>query len=113
MCAIINVSMKDLSRIIKDFKKLCYKGYVCKKPKHEPNDSNFYVARQLAKSMTRDGVLNFHAEPVRTEMTGTHKILTLHVCDLDKIRPKEILAGKKILQVCSINYRESETVIVH
>ena len=37
--AINNVSMKDLSKIIKDFEKLSYKGYVRKSPKHEPTDS--------------------------------------------------------------------------
>ena len=39
--AITNVSMKDLSMIIKEFEKLPYKGYVWKRPKHEPTDSYF------------------------------------------------------------------------
>ena len=37
--AITNVSMKDISKIIKDFEKLPYKGYVRKRPKHETTDS--------------------------------------------------------------------------
>ena len=31
--------MKDLSKIIKEFEEFPYKGYVQKRPKHEPNDS--------------------------------------------------------------------------
>ena len=38
-CTITNVSMKDLSNIFKDFEKLHYKGYVQKRPKHEPTDN--------------------------------------------------------------------------
>ena len=37
--AISNVSMKDLSKIIKEFGKLPYEGYVRKRPKNEPTDS--------------------------------------------------------------------------
>ena len=37
--AITNVSMKYLSKIIIDFEKLSYKGYVWKRPKHEFTDS--------------------------------------------------------------------------
>ena len=38
-----NVSMKDLSNIIKEFEKLPYKGYVRKSTNHEPTDSYFYL----------------------------------------------------------------------
>ena len=38
-CVINNVSIKDLSKIIKEFEKLPYKGYVRKRPKHETTDS--------------------------------------------------------------------------
>ena len=56
--SITNVSMKDLSRIIKDFEKLPYKGYVRKNPKDEPTNSYFYLARQLDKCMTRADSIN-------------------------------------------------------
>ena len=36
---ITNVSIKDISKIIKDFEKLPYKGYVRKRLKHEPTDN--------------------------------------------------------------------------
>ena len=37
-----NVSMKYLSKIIKDFEKFPYEGYVQKRPKHEPTDSYIF-----------------------------------------------------------------------
>ena len=37
--AINNISMKDISTIIKDFLNFPYKWYVRKRPKHEPTDS--------------------------------------------------------------------------
>ena len=39
--SIVNISMKDLSNIIRDFEKLPYKGYDRKIPKHEPTNSYF------------------------------------------------------------------------
>ena len=42
--SITNVSMKYLSNIINEFERLPYKGYVRKRPKHEPTDSHFYLA---------------------------------------------------------------------
>ena len=36
--AIVNVIKKDLSKIIKEFKKLPYESYEKKRPKHEPTD---------------------------------------------------------------------------
>ena len=43
--AIINVSKKKLSKIIRDFETLPYESYEKKRPKHEPTDSYFYLAR--------------------------------------------------------------------
>ena len=51
--AITNISLKDNSKIIKEFGKLPYEGYVRKRPKHEHTNSYFYLARELAKCMTR------------------------------------------------------------
>ena len=60
--------MKDLSKIIKAFEKLTYKGYVRKSPKHEPTDSYFYPERQLSKCIIRYDAINLYVDPVRTEM---------------------------------------------
>ena len=45
--AISNVSMKDLSKFIKEFEKLPYKVYVRKKPKNEPTKSYFIYQDSL------------------------------------------------------------------
>ena len=37
--AIGNVSMKDLSKTIREFEKSPYKSYERKRPKHDPTDS--------------------------------------------------------------------------
>ena len=62
--------MKDLSGVIREFEKLPYKAYERRRPKHEPNTSYFYPARQLAKCIVISDSLNSHIYPVRTEMTG-------------------------------------------
>ena len=79
----INVSMKELSRIIKEFEKLPYKIYERKRPKHEPTGSYFYLARHLSKCMMRADVLNSHIDAVRTEMTGAKKILISNIFSTD------------------------------
>ena len=47
--AIINISKKYLSNVIREFEKLPYEGYERKRPKHEPTDSYFYLAIHIAK----------------------------------------------------------------
>ena len=49
--AIINVVKKDLSKIIREFGKLPYESYAKNRPKNEPTDSYFYLARHLEKCM--------------------------------------------------------------
>ena len=58
--AIGNVSEKDLSRIIKDFEKIEKLTYEKKRHKHEPTNSYFHLARQLAKCMMRSDDLNWY-----------------------------------------------------
>ena len=43
--AMTNASPKDISKIIKDFEKFPYKGYVWKRPKYERTDNYFYQSR--------------------------------------------------------------------
>ena len=71
--------MKDISKIIKEFGKFPFKGYMWKRPKHEPTNSYFHTAKQLDKCLMRDDTLNFHVDPVRTEITGTQQIPISHV----------------------------------
>ena len=56
--AIGNVSEKDISMIIREFEKIEKLPYDKRKPKHEPTDCYFYLARQLAKCMMRYDTLN-------------------------------------------------------
>ena len=64
--AIGKVSMEDLSKIIREFEKLPYKSYERRRPKNDPTDSSFFLARHIAKCMMRADVLNLHGYPVRT-----------------------------------------------
>ena len=60
-----NVSKKDLSKIIREFENFPYESYERKRPKHEPTDSYFYLARQFSKCKMRADALNSHVYPVR------------------------------------------------
>ena len=95
--AIGNVSKKGLSNIIREFEKLPYKSYESRRPKHEPTDSYFYLARHLVKFMMGANVLSSHIYPVGTEMTGTKHIPTLHVCSMDERELKEFIFQKNFI----------------
>ena len=56
--AIENVSKKDLPKIIRKFVKFEKLPYEKKRPKHEPTDSYFYVARELEKCVMISDTLN-------------------------------------------------------
>ena len=62
--------------------------------------------------MTRADTFNFHVDPIRTEMTGTQQIYILHVYSSDKSKSKGIIADKNLLQFCSADESEPESVIV-
>ena len=55
-----NFSKKVLSKIIREFGKFGELPYENKRPKHEPTDIYFYLARKIAKCMTRADALNWH-----------------------------------------------------
>ena len=93
--------MKDISNIIKEFLKLLYKGYVRKRPKHEPTNSYFYPERKLAKCMVRADSFNSHVDPVRTEMTVIQHIPISHIFHSDESKSKGIIEVERLLRVCS------------
>ena len=66
--------MKNLSNIIREFDKLPYISYERSRPKHEPTDSYFCLARYLVKRMIRYDSLNLNVYSVRTEMTDAQQI---------------------------------------
>ena len=88
--AINNVSLKDISNIIREFEDLPYEGYVRNRPKHMPTKSYFYLAIHLVKCMARS---NFRVFPVRTHIintqdmnnseTSAQKIPNFYVCSSD------------------------------
>ena len=53
-------SEKDISHIIEDFEKIGKLPYEKKSTKHEPTQSYFCQARQLAKCMMRSNNLNWY-----------------------------------------------------
>ena len=63
--AITNVSMKDISKIIKYFENVPYKGYVHKRPKYEPTESYFYPEIKLTKCIMTGDASNYNFEPAR------------------------------------------------
>ena len=81
---IVNVSKKDLSKIIRDLEKLFYKSYEKKRAKHEPTDSYFYLARHLANCTMRADALNSKVYPVIMEMNAKKHIPTSDVCSTEK-----------------------------
>ena len=111
--AIVNFSKNDLSNIIREFEILPYEIYERKRPKHDPTDSYFYLSNQLAKCMMRSDALNLHIYPVRTEITATKQITTLHVYSSYKSELKEFLVEENLSQICSTNEEKSKGIIVN
>ena len=107
-----NISKKDHSKIIREFEKLPYESYEKKRPKHEPNDSYFYLSIQLVKCMVRADALNFNGYPVRTEMNVTKHILTSQVCSMDERELKEFPIDETLSQICSTDEDESKGIVV-
>ena len=82
--AIVNVSMKDLSNIIKEFDKFGKLPYEKKIPKHEPTPSYFHLVRQLVKFMMKPDQLNWHDHGSYAENTAPSS----NVNDTDKDESK-------------------------
>ena len=61
-----NFSKKDISQIIRKFEKLPYESYERKRPKNDPTDIYFYLARKPEKCMMRPNALSLHVYPLRT-----------------------------------------------
>ena len=92
--AIRNISQKDLSKIIRESEKFEKLPYEKKSPKHEPNDSYFYSAIQLAKCTMRADILNWYNYGIYTKTTAP----SLNVYSTDEEKSKRIIAHKTLLQ---------------
>ena len=109
MYAIENVSMKDLSKIISEFEKFEKLPYEKKRPKHEPTECYFYLARQLAKCMIRSDTLNWHDYGGYTKMTAP----SLNVNSTDEDESKVIIVHDTLSRNCSTNEGKSKRSIVN
>ena len=88
-------------KIIKEFEKIEKLPYDKKRPKHEPTDSYFHLARQLAKCMMKSDNLNWHNHGSYTEMTA----LSLNVNVTDEDESKQIIVHKTLLENSSMDLR--------
>ena len=80
-----NVSMKDLSDIIKEFEKIVKVPYVKSIPKHEPTSSFYNLVRCIAECMMISDEHNQHVHISYTEDTA----LSLNVNVTDEDESKE------------------------
>ena len=69
--AIVNVSMKDLSNIIKEFEKIVKLPYVKRIPKYEPTSSYYHLVRCITECMMRYDEHNWNVHGSYTEETDT------------------------------------------
>ena len=79
------------------------------RPKYEPNDISFYLARQIAKYMMRSNTLNWHNYVSYTEMTAP----SLNINATDEDESKRIIVHEGLSQSCSTNESESKCNIVN
>ena len=68
--AIGNISMKDLSNIIKEFEKIVKVPYVKRIPKHEPTSSYYHLVGCIGKCMMRSDGYNRHVHGSHAEDTA-------------------------------------------
>ena len=71
-------------------------------PKHEPTDSQFYLARQLAKCTMRADTLNWYDYGGYTKMTAP----SLNVYSANKDESKRSIVNKTLSQNCSADEEE-------
>ena len=107
--AIINVSKKELSKIIRKSEKFEKLPYDKKRLKHEPTDSYFYLARQLAKCMMRADTINWHGKGGYKEITA----LSSNIFSMEEDKLKRIIVHKILSQSCSTNEDKSKLIIVN
>ena len=104
--------IRTFQRLLGTLTNLPFKLYEGRRPKHEPVDSHFYLARQLSNCMMIYDGLNSHVYPVRTEMIATKHIPTFHVCSTDERKLKYFLVNETLLHICSMDKDESKGSIV-
>ena len=96
------VSIKDISKIIEEFKYVPYESYVKKRYKHMPTESYFYPTRQLAKFMMSNSRVSARTKnmstqkmsnlrgSVRTQKTSMKNMSNPRGCSTDDIISKRV-----------------------
>ena len=108
--AIVNVSKKDFSNIIREFEKFEKLPYEKKRPTHEPTDSYSYLARHIVKCMKISDTLNWNDYGGYTKMTDPSS----NVNSTDKDKSKRIIVHKSLSQNNFFtDESESKGIIVH
>ena len=107
--AIGHVSEKEISKIIKEFEKIEKLPYEKKRPKHEPTESYFHLARQLAKCMTRSDNPNLYNHSGYTKMTA----LSSNVIVTNKSESKISIANENLSQSGSTNENKKKRSIIN
>ena len=102
--AIGNVSMKDLSRIIKEFEKIVKVPYVKRIPKHEPTSSYYHLVGCIAECMMRSDEYNRDVHGSYAEETAPSS----NVNDMDEDESKEIIVHETLSENLSMDVSESE-----
>ena len=98
-------------RLLGSLKNYLIKSYAKKRLKHDPTDSYFYLARQLAKCMMRKDALNLENYLVIMEMTGTKHIPTLQVCSTEKSELKKFLVNESLSHIYNTDKDKSKCII--
>ena len=70
--SIRNVSEKDISKKIREFEKFEKLRYEKKRPKHEPTERYFHLARKIVKCMMKSDKLNWYDHGGYTKMTALY-----------------------------------------
>ena len=107
--AIVNVSMKDLSNIIKEFERIEKLPYVKRIPKHEPTSSYYHLVRCIAECMMISDEQNRYVHGSYAEETA----LPSNVNVKDEDESKEIIVHKTLSENLSMDVSESEYNIAH
>ena len=102
-------SEKDISKIIKDFEKIEKLPYEKKRPKHEPTESYFHLARQLAECMMRSDNLNWYDHNGYTKMTAPLSNVNV----TNECESKRSIVNEKLPQSCATNENKSKRSIVN
>ena len=112
--SIRNVSEKDLSKIIKKFEKFEKLSYEKKRPKHEPTECYFHLAKDIVKCMMRSNKLNWYDHGGFKKMTAPY----LNVIITNENESKRSIVNKTLSQnysakenkLCSMKEYKSECV---